>query len=125
MGGWLSSADTSSTQVPLHLLDGHGGQFNMEQPSSFTKMLYRDCIARVQAGKVRQLDLESQTSKGKLQQRANQPLHVLFSNWATAEETEEAAYRTAGNTDIKPSLLNSCQLFYYTTDPYWMIINFM
>ena len=42
-----------------------------------------------------------------------------------AEETEEAAYRTAGNTDIKPSLLNLCQLFYYTTDPYLMIINFM
>ena len=89
VGGWLSSADTSSTQVPLHLLDGHGGQLNMEQPSSFTNMLYKDCIARVQARKVRQLDLESQTSKGKLQMRANQPLHVLFSNWATAEETEQ------------------------------------
>ena len=124
MGGWLSSANTSSTQVPLHLLDGHGGQFDMEQPSSFTKMLYIDCIARVQARKVRQLDLESQTSKGKLQQRANQRLPVLFSNWATAEETEEAAYRTAGNTDIKPSL-TSCQLFYYTTDPYLMIIYLM
>ena len=84
---------------------------------SFAKMLYRDCIAQLQARKVRQLDLESQTSKRKLQQRAKQALPVLFSNWATAEETEEAAYRTAGNTDIKPSLLSSCQLFYYTTDP--------
>ena len=51
-------------------------------------MLYRECIARVEARKVRQLDLESQTSKGKHQQRANQ-LQVLFSNWATAEETEQ------------------------------------
>ena len=56
---------------------------------SFAKMLYRDCIAQLQARKVRQLDLESQTSKRKLQQIAKQALPVLFSNWATAEETLE------------------------------------